>query len=825
MVAPDRVANGGAEEESYGHRREHRHFTPKKVYNFDRLQPSGLSSHPESVKRRAIVGKKTGLDAAKFTIRETARSRRRHRKDALRKTRKYQEMTEAEQHTALTEIDDVIQKEVAASDKEAELAWAAKLSEEGQRPIAVAVADADKPDHKAKGERNTPISPSRRVSHEFKDPGSCSGRNYSISRKPLHHPFRPHLYRIDPSAHDMSKSQAVSATSGTAAVTSMSKENEPLAPAGGAALAASATTNGQPSAPGAKPTKSFRLLRHRLLQDESARFQARLRALRAQPKFQALNKKKREVKIRAIEREIKAERQVNIRALKSQFGIAFCPPRTAASPDQSSDSLDWSEVDSDEEEAAVPPVNPAPPKVPTTVTTPSAETTQKSAEPTPKRSVTVKLPEKTRLHNRGKSSPKKRRFAPIEFEAVEKASQNTADDLSRATRSRTADNHVHAPGKRIMYPHLFSLGNTTELEASTSEPKLLPTRSKTVAAESARRKMLTTDGARRKEAHLKRKHQSGSDSDSSPARPARRVHITAEPANDDSSSDLPGVQVPVTTEPAGGDKPRARPVLRVPATTEPTTTNSSRARRPARRVRTTTEPADGDKPRVRPARRVRIAKEPAGENSRAPLSRKERMAIRTAEELGQERPVIRRSWRIMKRTTAEEDAANLANPAYAQANAALEIQRAKFKAKQVAKQAGLDKKPTPVTTATTSGTSRSHPKRAPRKGVSRTFKGSAGARTSTQTKAKNTASPKRFGRGSTSKDPDRDNTFFNTLRDRVEKSPPERRITSQAKITKCYETTDQGSATTGRPWKVFSASAHLFKDWLPRGWGQNSSEE
>ncbi|KAK6347256.1 hypothetical protein TWF696_007328 [Orbilia brochopaga] len=396
--ASEPAPNGPAVDD-YGHRREHRLFTPKKVYNFAKLEPKGYSSHPESVKRRSIIGKKTGLEAAKFTIRETARSRRRHRKDALRKSERYKQMTEEQQQNAMNEIDAVIQREVAASDREAEIAWATKLAEEGETGSVYRGAD-----------------------------------------------------RLQESVEG------------------------------------SAASTVTPKAPG----KSFKAMRHKLLMDEHVRYKQLFWDLSRDPEYRSLNAKKKRVKAQEIEDQLKAERQVNIRALKQQFGIPFRPPRKAGSPDRSSDSRDWSDYHpGDDDELVIPPSN---------VTTVAESSIQK-------RPVTVNLPEKTRLHNRGRSSSKKRRFAPIDFEAVPKASQNTAEDQSsddgtsqrRATRSRTGDNHVHAsPGKASQQdgPHQERIRITSTL---------------------------TEAGARRKAAHLKRKRAASSNSETSegPSRQTR----------------------------------------------------------------------------------------------------------------------------------------------------------------------------------------------------------------------------------------------------------------------------------------------------------------
>jgi len=103
----------------------------KAVIRFDPLTPSGESQHPAAFKRRRILSRKSGLEAAKFTIRETARSRRRNRKAAIQKTPEWQAYNEDQRAKKMKEIDLRIQQEIASADRLAEQSWIEKCREEG----------------------------------------------------------------------------------------------------------------------------------------------------------------------------------------------------------------------------------------------------------------------------------------------------------------------------------------------------------------------------------------------------------------------------------------------------------------------------------------------------------------------------------------------------------------------------------------------------------------------------------------------------------------------------------------------------------------------
>ncbi|KAK6512467.1 hypothetical protein TWF481_001353 [Arthrobotrys musiformis] len=107
-------------------------FNPNGPFNFAPQVPHGTSSHPESVKRRRIVGKKAGLDAALFRLKESGRSRKRHRKAAIKKTKAYLEADGAEKARLLAEADETSARELAAKIAACQKAWN-DLSPEAQR--------------------------------------------------------------------------------------------------------------------------------------------------------------------------------------------------------------------------------------------------------------------------------------------------------------------------------------------------------------------------------------------------------------------------------------------------------------------------------------------------------------------------------------------------------------------------------------------------------------------------------------------------------------------------------------------------------------------
>ncbi|KAK6349249.1 hypothetical protein TWF730_010000 [Orbilia blumenaviensis] len=101
----------GWENEDPSHR-----FNPNGPFNFFPQIPKGTSNHPESVKRRKIVGKKCGLAAALFRLKESGRSRKRHRKDAIKRSKEYKDAAKNPelQRKMLAEADKTSARELAA---------------------------------------------------------------------------------------------------------------------------------------------------------------------------------------------------------------------------------------------------------------------------------------------------------------------------------------------------------------------------------------------------------------------------------------------------------------------------------------------------------------------------------------------------------------------------------------------------------------------------------------------------------------------------------------------------------------------------------------
>ncbi|RVD86252.1 uncharacterized protein DFL_004539 [Arthrobotrys flagrans] len=79
-------------------------FNPNGPFNFAPQVPKGESIHPESAKRRKIAGKKVGLAAALFRLKEPGRSRKRHRA-GIKKTKAYLEADATEKERLLAEAD------------------------------------------------------------------------------------------------------------------------------------------------------------------------------------------------------------------------------------------------------------------------------------------------------------------------------------------------------------------------------------------------------------------------------------------------------------------------------------------------------------------------------------------------------------------------------------------------------------------------------------------------------------------------------------------------------------------------------------------------
>ncbi|KAK6333104.1 hypothetical protein TWF718_010927 [Orbilia javanica] len=122
-----RPAPGEWENSNPNHR-----FNPNGPFNFAPQIPQGTSDHPESVKRRRIVGKKSGLAAALFRLKESGRSRKRHRKTAIKKTKAYLEADDTEKERLLAEADETSARELAAKIAACTNAWN-DLSPEAQQ--------------------------------------------------------------------------------------------------------------------------------------------------------------------------------------------------------------------------------------------------------------------------------------------------------------------------------------------------------------------------------------------------------------------------------------------------------------------------------------------------------------------------------------------------------------------------------------------------------------------------------------------------------------------------------------------------------------------
>ncbi|KAF3252125.1 hypothetical protein TWF192_004578 [Orbilia oligospora] len=109
-------------------------FSPYGPFNFSPIIPQGTSSHPESVKRRKIIGKKLGLAAGLFRAKESGRSRKRHRKDAIKKTKAYEKADSAEKERLLAEADKTSARELEATIAACIEAWN-KLSPEAKQEL------------------------------------------------------------------------------------------------------------------------------------------------------------------------------------------------------------------------------------------------------------------------------------------------------------------------------------------------------------------------------------------------------------------------------------------------------------------------------------------------------------------------------------------------------------------------------------------------------------------------------------------------------------------------------------------------------------------
>ncbi|KAK6508564.1 hypothetical protein TWF506_010649 [Arthrobotrys conoides] len=99
-------------------------------FNFSPIVPQGTSNHPESVKRRRIIGKKAGLVAALFRLKESGRSRKRHRKVRVKQV--YEGAGKAILDKMLAKEEKRCEKELAVKIAGCTRVWN-KLSPEDQR--------------------------------------------------------------------------------------------------------------------------------------------------------------------------------------------------------------------------------------------------------------------------------------------------------------------------------------------------------------------------------------------------------------------------------------------------------------------------------------------------------------------------------------------------------------------------------------------------------------------------------------------------------------------------------------------------------------------
>ncbi|KAF3909408.1 hypothetical protein AA313_de0201552 [Arthrobotrys entomopaga] len=432
-VAPTHLAD---DSDPYANPKEHRLFTPKKTYNFGRLQPSGTSSHPESVKRRKIVGKKVGIGAAKFTLRETARSRRRHRKVALRSTAEYKRMSIAEQERAMQEIDRKIQLEIAASDREAERDWALHQAreaaaargdaqtEEGQSPVELSPvvssaqqlllrddAEAVTKKHNRKSSQATHKRPKNQKSStslptiEDTDPGSYRD-NHSIYQE-----VAPGRSRR-PTSKKMSSTQKIEADE----IIQLKERYK------------NAKFN----------SKQILAVKNAFAENVVKRYNYLRSEAESQPGYHALTSKNKKIKLQEIEDRVEAELADTLAVYYSKAEKPL-PPGQAAKDAALLTPRDGGMSPTIHGRASFANMEP---KLTGAVKQPSSK----------RRMVETDLPEKTRLHNRSKSSPKKRRLAPLDFEAMDKVSKfnpgettpsgsETVGDLNplrRLTRSLTS---------------------------------------------------------------------------------------------------------------------------------------------------------------------------------------------------------------------------------------------------------------------------------------------------------------------------------------------------------------------------------------------------
>ncbi|KAF3909272.1 hypothetical protein ABW20_dc0106895 [Dactylellina cionopaga] len=498
VVPPGDVAADS--NDPYSNPKEHRLFTPRKVYNFGQLNPTGNSAHPESVKRRTIVAKKAGIEAARFTIRETARSRRRHRKDALRKTAKYQAMSMQEQLRAMTEIDENIKREIAASDREAELSWAI-LQGQGQSPSQDLTSEQARAQQllledgaTSDNDLAAPTDPSN--SHKPKK------KFKSSSKKSTHHQQHSPSSRNKASKKHRTPAEIASQLAAYMQQSRMAGSSEPapqgkrmtgrrsnfgnlnsavglpfnitsadldefldeftdfpdpFTPTAGAAGNSTLAPSSIPALANElaqfepKHPEVVTVVKKTIQSSGRARLELLKKSMEKSQDYKTLTSKNKKVKLDELETIVKADTE----ELLTSYEAARSASVIQGSMNDSGDSDDGSTADdatdSADEDSAASPVKAEGGIKGSTGGTKSV----KGQSFGNKRTAQGDFPEKTRLHNRSKSSPKKRRFAPISFEAVEKPSRaNTGEGtpsgsepsgdanlLRRVTRSRTSDNH------------------------------------------------------------------------------------------------------------------------------------------------------------------------------------------------------------------------------------------------------------------------------------------------------------------------------------------------------------------------------------------------
>ncbi|KAF3938775.1 hypothetical protein ABW19_dt0201635 [Dactylella cylindrospora] len=433
-------------EDPYANPAENRLFTPKRVYNFQKLNPAGTSAHPESVKRRSIIAKKSGLDAAKFTIRETARSRRRHRKDALRKTQRYKEMSRDEQQTALNEIDEMIKREIAASDREAEIAWDAMKA---HKPSPTQTTFQQHP-------TNT-----QNYSPSNVDPNIIHHQQQLLHHQYHHQPPSSPQSQL-PNHHHQLTGQFPP---------SLDYEHISGTPSTAPFIAPSAIPPSD--LPALEPQVSIGSPKTGFLEEKAAiegAGEAKVKNLQAllqkssQWKVMTTNQKKSN--LRDIENRVKKEVVKSIQKAEEKWTAtedANEPTPVEAVVEGEHEPVEDTAIDDTQPESSED----------TELAEITIERAQDSQQHTPMKSSRDgkdHLPEKTRLHNKSKSSPRKRRMAPIDFEAMEKpsyratkgettppSSEQSTESQRRVTRSSKA---VEGVADSQMTSHVMETAQT-----------------------------------------------------------------------------------------------------------------------------------------------------------------------------------------------------------------------------------------------------------------------------------------------------------------------------------------------------------------------------